>query len=175
MLSIDSWLDEKPYKEVYDGVIHEKMSAQSPHFAVAGTMIVLLQKWAGKRGLVGPELRVYLAPGITLVPDVAFMSHERFAALPDDQRAQPPIAPEIVVEIRSPDDREHNIRRKTELYLAYGAILVVNVDPERRSVRLSDAGAERMLAADEAITHAAYPDLHIPVAEIFAPLSTLSS
>jgi len=173
MLSIDAWLDEKPYKEVYDGVIHEKVSPQLPHFAVAGAMIVLLQRWAGRRGLVGPELRVYLAPGITLVPDVAFMSHERFGAIPGDERAKPPIAPEIVVEIRSPDDRERNIRRKTELYLAHGAVLVVNVDPASRSVRLSDARAERVLAADEAIAHAAYPDLHIAVAEIFAPLADL--
>jgi len=175
MLSIDAWLDEKPYKEVYDGVIHEKVSPQLPHFAVAGAMTALLLRWAGRRGLVGPELRVYLAPGITLVPDVAFMSHGRLGAIPEEQRAKPPIAPEIVVEIRSPDDRERNIRRKTELYLTHGATLVVNVDPESRSIRLSDVRAERVLRADEAIAHAAYPDLRIPVAEIFAPLTALSS
>jgi Uma2 family endonuclease len=171
MLSIDSWLDEKPYKEVYDGAIHAKVSPQLLHFAVAGATIALLQRWAGRRGLVGPELRVYLAPGITLVPDVAFISHDRLGAIPEAQRAQPPIAPEIVVEIRSPDDRERSIRRKTELYLAHGAILVVNIDPESRCVRLSDARAERELGADEPIAHATYPDLRISVAEIFAPLA----
>lgn len=173
MLSVDSWLDEKPHKEVYDGAIIAKVSPQLPHFAVAGSLIVLLRDWAGKRGLAGPELRVYLAPGTTLVPDVAFISYERLAALPEEARAKPAIAPEIVVEIRSPDDREQHIRRKTELYLAHGAVLVLNVDPERRSVELNDAHAVRLIHTGEAIGHPAFPDLHIPAASVFAPLDDL--
>lgn len=173
MVSIDSWLDEKPYKEVYDGVIHEKVSPQLPHFAVAGKLGVLLSGWAGRRGLVGPELRVHLAPGTTLVPDLAFMSYERLAAIPPEQRATPPLAPEIVVEIRSPDDRDRSVRRKNELYLAHGAILVLNVDPESRSVRVGDANGEILLHPGDIIEHRAFPELRIPVAEIFAPLDDL--
>jgi len=93
LLSIDAWLDEKPYKEVFDGVIHEKMSPQSDHWEVAGELIAILKRWAGERGGVGPELRVYLAPGVSLVPDVAFMSDERRALLPKAERAKPTIAP----------------------------------------------------------------------------------
>jgi hypothetical protein len=31
VLSIDAWLDEKPYKELYDGAVHEKVSPQFNH------------------------------------------------------------------------------------------------------------------------------------------------
>ena len=111
MLSIDAWLDEKPYREVYDGVIHEKVSPQNAHGKVALRVGRLLEDWAGRRGDVSVELRVYLAPGTTLVPDVAFISGARLAPLSNEKREKPPFAPDIVAEIRSPDDREANVRR----------------------------------------------------------------
>lgn len=170
MLSIDAWLDEKPYREVYDGAIHEKVSPQSTHGQVALQVGRLLGDWAGRRGRVGVEIRVYLAPGITLVPDVVFISAERLTPLSDEEREKPPYAPDIVAEVRSPEDREANVRRKTELYLAHGAVLVLNVDPHDRTVRLSAVDGERLLRSGEVVEHHAFPDLHIPVAAVFAPL-----
>ena len=170
MLSIDAWLDEKPYKELYDGVVHEKVSPQLDHGRVAGQLIILLAAWAGERGDVVPELRVYLVEGTTLVPDVSFVSRERLAPLSTAQTQKPPFAPDIVVEIRSPDDREENIRRKTELYLAHGARIVLNVDPEKREVQMKDAASEVVFRPGDALQHPAFSDLHIPISEIFARL-----
>jgi len=59
MLSIDAWLDEKPYREVYDGTIHEKVSPQSAHGIVASYIPELLRAWGRGRGMVASELRVY--------------------------------------------------------------------------------------------------------------------
>ena len=170
MLSIDAWLDEKPYKELYDSVVHEKVSPQLDHSRVAGQLIVLLAAWAHGRGDVVPELRVYLAEGTTLVPDVSFVSRERLATLSRTQAQKPPFAPDIVVEVRSPDDREANVRRKTELYLAHGARIVLDVDPEEREVQMSDAISEVVLGAGDTVQHPAFAGLGIPVSEIFAPL-----
>src|SRR5580704_6827342 len=111
MLSIDSWLDEKPYREVYDDVIHEKVSPQPSHGFVASRMSRLLDDWGSRRGKTGVEIRVYLKPGTTLVPDVAFFSNARWARLSEEQRRKPPFAPDIVAEVRSPDDREARIKR----------------------------------------------------------------
>ena len=68
MLSIDAWLDEKPYKELYDGVVHEKVSPQRAHGVIMLKVGTLLTAWAGDRGDVAVELRVYLGEGTTLVP-----------------------------------------------------------------------------------------------------------
>ena len=165
MLSIDAWLDEKPYKELYDGVVHEKVSPQRTHAIVAAHLAGSLKAWAGRRGEVGVEWRVYLAEGTTLVPDVAFFSSDRLARLSEAERETPPFAPDIAVEIRSPEDRERNVRRKTDLYLAHGAMLVLNVDPFQRTVRVSESAGEMTLRAGDTIA-----DLEIPVSEIFAPL-----
>ncbi|MGH7716643.1 MAG: Uma2 family endonuclease [Vulcanimicrobiaceae bacterium] len=170
MLSIDAWLDEKPYKELYDGAVHEKVSPQSDHSMVMLRFGRLLDDWAAGRGWVGAEWRVYPREGITLVPDVGFISDGRLAPLSREERQKPPLAPDIAVEIRSPDDRDAAINRKTSLYLELGTTLVVNVDPARRVVRLTDR--ERDIELDESATieHHSFDGLQIPVAEIFATL-----
>jgi Uma2 family endonuclease len=170
MLSIDAWLDEKPYREVYDGTIHEKVIPQLAHGIVAAELVMQLGHWAGQRGAVAVELRVYLSPGVTLVPDVAFISDERLAALSEEEREKPPFAPDIAVEVRSPEDREANVRRKTDLYLRHGAQLVLDVDPQERTVRASSRSGERTLVVGDTIADSALPDLRIPVAAIFASL-----
>jgi Uma2 family endonuclease len=170
MLSIDAWLDEKPHKELYDGVVHEKVSPQRIHAKIELRIGRLLEDWGGDRGDVGSEWRVYLAEGTTLVPDVAFFSNERLAPLSESEREKPPFAPDIAVEVRSPEDRERNIRRKTVLYLAHGARLVLDVDPFQRTVRVSNSKGEVTLHARQTLQHHAFPDLQIPVSEIFAPL-----
>lgn len=170
MLSIDSWLDEKPYREVFDDVIHEKVSPQPSHGFVAFRMCRLLDDWANRRGVAGVEIRVYLKPGTTLVPDVAFFSGARWAPLSEEERLKPPFAPDIVVEVRSPDDREARIKRKTTLYLTYGAVVVLNVDPDDRMVRMSSLEGEHTLRSGDTLEHPAFPGLCIPVATIFEPL-----
>ena len=170
MLSIDAWLDEKPYKELYDGVVHEKVSPQRTHALVCGEIFSLLRECARERGEIGVEWRVYLAEGTTLVPDVAFISHARLAALSEQEREKPPFAPDIVIEVRSPEDREKNIRRKTQLYLEHGASMVLNVDPQDRTVQLSDRNGEQILRSGDTIAHPAFPDLRIAIGSVFAPL-----
>ena len=170
MLSIDAWLDEKPYKELYDGVVHEKVSPQFDHGQIQIRLGSLLDEWARDRGAVASEWRVYLAEGTTLVPDIAFVTRARLAGLSEDERQKPPFAPDIAIEIRSPKDHERNIRRKTELYLAHGAKLVLDVDPTNRTVRLNDGASEVGLKPGDTLEHPDFPSLRIPVSEIFEPL-----
>lgn len=170
MLSIDAWLDEKPYKELYDGVVREKVSPQSDHSLVMLRFGRLLDDWAAGRGWVGVEWRLYPRDGITLVPDIAFISDARLAPLSRQARQKPPLAPDIAIEIRSPDDRGADVDRKTSLYLELGTTLVINVDPARRVVRLTDR--ERDIELDESATldHSAFEDLRIPIEAIFATI-----
>jgi Uma2 family endonuclease len=170
MLSIDAWLDEKPYKELYDRVVYEKVSPQRTHAVVVAELFSALREWARGRGEAGVEWRVYLAEGTTLVPDVAFFFDKRLATLTAAQRETPPFAPDLAIEVRSPDDRESNIKRKTELYLAHGAAIVLNVDPFERTVQLSDAQGEKCFRPADILVHPAFPGLEIAVSALFAPL-----
>jgi len=95
----------------------------------------------------------------------------RLAPFSKAERQKPPLAPDIVFEVRSPDDRDADIDRKTKLYLELGTTLIVNVDPERRVVRLTDRERDVELDESETIEHASFADLSIPVAALFATLT----
>ena len=167
----DAWLDEKPYKEVYDGRIHPKVNPQRKHALVQGVITALLLEWGRDRGDSGPEWRVYLDENTSLVPDVSFISDGRLAALSEAQREKPPFAPELVVEIRSPENRERAIARKTALYLQHGAVAVLDVDPARRLVRVTTLDGESTLQPGDAFAQPAFQGLAFPVDAIFAPLT----
>jgi Uma2 family endonuclease len=98
--------------------------------------------WAQGRGRVVPEwrLRVTLPGGKThpLVPDVAYMSFERLRTLSGKALQHPAIAPEIVVEIRSPNDARADVDAKIEEYLAWGISLVLVAEPNRRRMNAYD-------------------------------------
>ena len=166
-----SWLDEKPYKEIFDGRIHEKVSPKRTHGIVQGRIVSLLSAWGGGRGDIVVEWRVYLNRTTTLVPDVSFMSDERLRALSEKERETPPLAPELVVEIRSPDNRKRNILRKEALYLAHGAAAVLDIDPQARTIRVIDANGEVTLGPGDTFSHPTFPGLILAVDDVFAPLN----
>ena len=71
-------------------------------------------------------------------PDISFYSYER---IPKENvpSVYAEIAPEIVFEVRSPDDRRGEVLQKAGEYLGAGALTVVVVDPQRRSAVLHGA------------------------------------
>ena len=101
---------------------------------------------------------------------MAFVSADRFRGLSEEQNQKPPFAPDLVVEIRSPEDREKNIRRKTALYLAHGAIVVLDINPAKRTMRVTTRGGETTLHAGEVFSHPSFPGLALAIDGIFAPL-----
>ncbi len=173
MLSIDAWLDEKPYKEAYDGAIHPKVSSRSTHAIVAGELYAALRAWGSATGSTGVEWRVHLAPGITLVPDVAYFARGRLARLVGEEREKPPFAPDIAVEVRSPGDSDRHVKRKSELYLRHGAALVLDVDPATRTIEARSVTGSRMFRAGETVEHDEFPGLAVAVHDVFAPLDGL--
>jgi Uma2 family endonuclease len=161
----------KPAIEVVHGERFQKMSPRKIHALLQLRLGVVFLAWARDRGEVGTEWRFYLMPRGTkpssLVPDVAYVSHGRLAAIPVDEREKTPLAPDIAVEVLSPDDRLPLLETKIALYLGNGGSLVVVVDPKRQTVRMVDATADRVFAATEFARSDAYPDLDIDIAALF--------
>lgn len=72
-------------------------------------------------------------PDTVLAPDIAFIHSEH---LPDTepQDAYWPAAPDLIVEVRSPGDRNAQVAAKVETWLAAGGLMVWDVDPATRQV-----------------------------------------
>lgn len=101
-------------------------------------------------------------------PDVAFYSITRQPEVPPDYFE---IAPDLAVEVLSPDDRRSRVRVKIAEYIAAGVRLVWLVDPETRTV-LEYRGSLRGTEYDEADTLTGadvLPEFTCRVADFFPP------
>ena len=100
--------------------------------------------------------------------DVSFYSYDRMPRGPMPTR-YPDVAPDLVIEVRSPSDRPGEIREKVDEYLAAGVLVVCVLDPEDRSARLSYPGRPAVvLGPDDELT---FPeclgDFRVAVRQLF--------
>jgi len=82
-------------------------------------------------------------------PDIAFITQSR---IPEPEpRGYPSLAPDLAIEILSPDDRPGDVLSKVGEYLSAGTMLVWIIDPERRLARVYRAdGTEDIITAEQA-------------------------
>jgi Uma2 family endonuclease len=163
----------KPALELYRGVLRQKMSPRWTHSRLQSALAIVLTAWASERGRVGTEWRFYFieqdgAASSSLVPDVAYLSFARMPKHPREAAEQPTIAPDIAIEILSPDDRARDVNEKVALYLAYGTAHVVVVDPQTASIAIYEPGREpRLMAGSGSFT--VVDDLRIDLDALFSP------
>jgi Uma2 family endonuclease len=101
---------------------------------------------------------------------VAFVAFERLDPLTDEEVEEPPIAPDVAVEIRSSSYRESDAAEKIELYLRHGTLLVLDVDPQKRCIVAHSAGGACDFAQDAVFEHETVPWLRFEVAPLFSRL-----
>ena len=88
-------------------------------------------------------------PDTVRAPDVAFVRRER---VPAERSGFAELAPDLVVEVLSPDDRPGETLAKVGDWLDAGARLVWVIDPERRIARIyRQDGSESVLQASDAL------------------------
>jgi Uma2 family endonuclease len=89
-------------------------------------------------------------PDTVRAPDVAFIRRDRLPDPPPTGFAE--LAPDLVVEILSPEDGPGLVLAKVADWLSAGSALVWVVDPARRSARVYRAdGSEALVAEDGAL------------------------
>ena len=84
--------------------------------------------------------------------DIAFYSYARLPKGPLPANYGPEV-PELVFEVRSPNDRWPKVLAKMAEYLNAGVLFVVVLDDERREARVYGAdGTDRVLGSDDELT-----------------------
>ena len=87
-----------------------------------------------------------------------------------EAREEPPFAPDIAVEVRSPGDRIADVEWKMNAYLAFGGLLALDIVPNERIVRAYSHAALAVFARGERFACAEVPWFTFDVAEVFANL-----
>lgn len=167
-------IDTKPYLEWLDGVESPAVSPNTPHGIVAITLAQLFNSQGDSFGLAMPEVHLRLSdtPGkrTVLLPDVVFYRVDTLRALDKADRLLPNVPPDIIVEVRSPNDRPGFREEKIRRYLAWGCPLVFDVDPLPRSIVVHTRDAARTLGIDDRFSDPLVPWLTFDVREVFERL-----
>jgi len=101
--------------------------------------------------------------------DVAFVRRERRAQITAPEKYVP-FAPDLAIEVASPNDRPAEIAEKTRDWLEAGTRLVWNVDPRSRTATVHRPGQDTVvLAEDDALDGAeVVPGFRCRVKDLFA-------
>ena len=112
-------------------IIHMSPTGYS-HGNVEANFTAALQAFVGEKKLgrvFGGEVGIYTHrnPDTVRAADVAFVSRERMAQVRSHGYLD--VAPELIVEVMSPDDAWSNLMEKLDEYFAVGVKLVWVADP----------------------------------------------
>jgi Uma2 family endonuclease len=121
------------------------------HGAIAANLSSYLHDFVRRHGLgtvfaQDTGFKITSDPDTVRAPDVAFVRRERADRIP--ARGYAELAPDLLAEILSPDDRPGEVLAKVADWLAAGVKLVWVVDPERLEVRVHRADGSLSLLRD---------------------------
>ena len=160
--------------ELVDGVLVEKtMGAYESMLAVE--IARLLKNFVKPRKLgtvLGSDGMLQLLPGLIRLPDVAFLSIEKFPTGRFPREKAPPLAPDLAVEVLSESNTRKEMADKLRDYFAAGSRLVWYVDPERREVAVFTSPQQsRTLPQNENLDGGdVLPGFTMSLAELFSEL-----
>ncbi len=121
------------------------------------------------RVLVG-EVGIYTRrdPDTVRGADVVFISHERLAQLKSANFLD--VAPELIVEILSPEDRWSEVKQKLREYFSIGVVMVWVADPSDKTVSVYRSLTDvRILGESDLLTgEEVLPGFSTSVAPLFA-------
>lgn len=177
MTADELWeLPEKPGVrfELAEGELVEVPGAGGLHAQFVTTLLLLLHAFVVERKLgvvFGDGLGYVLSrnPDVVRIPDVSFIAGARIreGGVPEGYI---PFAPDLAVEIVSPNDRAEDVHDKVREYQSAGAKLVWVLWPKRRSLTVHTAdGRARDLGPDDALDGGeVLPGFSVRVVELFA-------
>lgn len=158
--------------ELVDGRIESTAPTGFEHGWIEVSLAYALRAFVRERNLgwvPGGEVGVYTHrnPDTVRGADVAFVSRQRHPQRPSKGYLE--VAPELIVEVLSPDDRWQDVRQKLEEYFAIGVERVWIVEPKNRAVLVyrSPTEATRFGLPDTLEGEGALAGFTLPLAALF--------
>ena len=171
----DLWLlpENGLRRELVRGEVIESMPPGGRHGGIAAILAMLLRLWVRQSagGYVGVEAGFVLArdPDTVRGPHISYVRADRIPPSgPPDSYGE--VAPDLAVEIVSPNETADEVREKVRDFLAAGTPLVWVIYPRSQEVIAhTPDGLARTFSAGETIEHSAIlPGFSCPVAELLA-------
>ena len=160
--------------ELVDGVLVEKAMGFRGSL-LAGMLIEILRGFVRARNLglvTAPDGMMRLAAGLVRIPDVAFISWDRFPNRRVPTEPIPDVAPDLAAEVLRVGNTAREIARKRQEYFAAGVQVVWIVNANARTVEVFTA-PDQSTVLHEARTldgGTVLPGFTLPLQELFTEL-----
>ncbi len=156
--------------ELIDGVIVEKAMPTEEHARIVGFLNIVLGNYALAHGLgiPGPESRIRLPDHLREVrqPDLSMVLDGN---RPVVKRGPSLTMPDVIIEVKSPDDHYEQMREKARFYVANGAKLVWLFFPRPKTAEVyrPDQPLDILGIEDELDGYDVLPGFSQPVRSLF--------
>jgi Uma2 family endonuclease len=167
----DIALDPEKEYELVDGQPQEKEMGGAKHGGIGTRLSAEL--WLhvkGRRlgGVYGPDTSFRIGANERL-PDVSFIAAERIPPSGEPEGAWP-LAPDLAVEILSPNDLAEAVLDKISEYFAAGVRQVWLISPRHRTLTVYDSprSSHILTHEDELLSEELLPGFRCRLAELFA-------
>ncbi len=158
------------YEIVY-GEIKERSMPSPIHGRIQAKFTSKLVSYVEENnlGAVYTETHFEFAEKLSRVPDIAFVSFERFPEDGKDESSRWHIAPDLAIEIISPTDDYEDVQEKITEYFTFGVRQVWIVSPESKtlSVYFSRTSVKILTENDELVCEEILPGFKMNLSEIF--------
>ena len=159
--------------ELVRGELKQMSPAGNYHGRLASNVNVPLGSYVrandlGRTYVADPGYLLSSDPDTVRAPDVAFISRERLEEIGETDGYWPG-APDLVVEVISPNDLYTEVEEKVAVWLEACARMVIVVNPRRRSVRVHRSLSDVIDLAEGGVIDGAdvVPGWTLPISEIF--------
>ena len=162
------------YGELIRGELCEEMPPGFRHEKIVAELIAMLLTFVRTRRLGsvvgGSGVWTERDPDTVRAPDVQFYSAERLP-LDDQSTGYIEIAPDLVVEVRSPNDNLRQLHEKANMWIDVGVRIVWVVIPEQRIVEIYRPGREpiTLMGNDQLDGLDVLPEFSCSLDSIFGP------
>lgn len=160
--------------ELVEGVLVEKtmgMIESTLAIYLAGLLnVFVIPRNIGK--VCGPDGTMQIMIKLVRIPDVAFISWDRFADRRMPKEAVPLVVPNLAAEVLSKGNTRKEMEIKRKEYFEAGVELVWEIDPKKRTVAVYTSPLElTTLGIDDTLDGGAVlPGFKLPLNELFGEL-----
>ncbi len=160
--------------ELVRGELKQMAPTGDEHGYIAGEVSAELRNYVKANGLgrayaAETGFKIYSDPDTVRAPDAAFVSRERLEAQGKVMQGFRPGAPDLAVEVVSPNDTHSEVVEKALEWLEAGCKMVLVAEPKRKTVTVYRSREDiRILTEGDSVDGAdVVPGWRLPVAEIF--------
>lgn len=157
--------------EIVDGEIYERPMPNPEHgriqLKLGSKLLAFVEE--NKLGMVYTECHFELKKNLIRVPDVSFVSFERFPQDGEPGGSRWLIQPDLAVEIVSPSDVLHEVFKKIDEYFAAKVKQVWLISPEQKflTVYRSRKDSTILTEEDELVSEDILPGFRLKLSDIF--------